>query len=196
MYKSNRKGFTLIELLVVIAIIAVLSVVVILTLNPAELLRQARDSNRISDMASLKSALQLYLADVQLSVYAGSSSVCYASTSSAPTAVGCGARMAGTSPNASTTGTNATKANGQGWVPVNFTQISSGSPLGTEPIDPVNNSVNFYSYAADSTNLAFELNADMESVKYAESGTGDIESKDGGNASGIFETGSAAGLGL
>ena len=38
MKNKNRKGFTLIELLIVIAIIAVLSVVVILSLNPAELL--------------------------------------------------------------------------------------------------------------------------------------------------------------
>src|SRR5579863_4498952 len=66
-HKNSRKGFTLIELLVVIAIIAVLAVVVVLTLNPAELLRQARDSNRISDFATLKSALSLYAEDVNTS---------------------------------------------------------------------------------------------------------------------------------
>src|SRR5208337_1332087 len=64
MKNKRRKGFTLIELLVVIAIIAILAVVVILTLNPAELLRQSRDSNRVSDFATLKSALGLYGADV------------------------------------------------------------------------------------------------------------------------------------
>jgi prepilin-type N-terminal cleavage/methylation domain-containing protein len=58
-----RRGFTLIELLVVIAIIAILAVVVVLTLNPAELLRQSRDSNRVSDMATLTSALNLYNTD-------------------------------------------------------------------------------------------------------------------------------------
>src|SRR3989338_10096227 len=62
--KGNTTGFTLIELLVVIAIVAVLSVVVVLALNPAELLRQARDSNRISDLATLKSALSFYSTDV------------------------------------------------------------------------------------------------------------------------------------
>ncbi len=61
---KNQKGFTLIELLVVIAIIAILAVVVILTLNPAELLRQSRDSNRVSDFATLKSAIGLYSEDV------------------------------------------------------------------------------------------------------------------------------------
>ncbi|MEK7094356.1 MAG: prepilin-type N-terminal cleavage/methylation domain-containing protein [Patescibacteria group bacterium] len=59
----QQKGFTLIELLIVIAIIAVLSVVVVLTLNPAELLRRARDSTRISDMSSLNSALNNYRTD-------------------------------------------------------------------------------------------------------------------------------------
>ena len=61
---KKQKGFTLIELLIVIAIIAILAVVVVLTLNPAELLRQARDSNRISDFATIKSALSLYAEDV------------------------------------------------------------------------------------------------------------------------------------
>src|SRR5271154_2180592 len=78
--KNNRKGFTLIELLVVIAIIAVLAVVVILSLNPAELLRQARDSNRVSDMATFKSAIALYLADVASPSLVGSTTaLCYMS---------------------------------------------------------------------------------------------------------------------
>jgi prepilin-type N-terminal cleavage/methylation domain-containing protein len=57
MYVSSRKAFTLIELLVVIAIIAILAVVVVLTLNPAEILKQSRDSNRVSDMDTLTHAL-------------------------------------------------------------------------------------------------------------------------------------------
>jgi len=44
----KRSAFTLIELLIVIAIIAILSIVVILVLNPAQLLKQSRDSNRVS----------------------------------------------------------------------------------------------------------------------------------------------------
>lgn len=59
----HQSVFTLIELLIVIAVIAILSVVVILVLNPAELLRQSRDSNRIADMASLNSALGIYSSD-------------------------------------------------------------------------------------------------------------------------------------
>src|SRR6185295_4958783 len=84
--RTNRKGFTLIELLVVIAIIAILSVVVILTLNPAELLKQARDSNRISDMATLKSAISLYLADVS-TPFIGTTSIGYFSTAASTSLV-------------------------------------------------------------------------------------------------------------
>ena len=40
-----------------------LSVVVILTLNPAELLRQSRDANRLSDLTTMNSAINLYNTD-------------------------------------------------------------------------------------------------------------------------------------
>ena len=92
--KQNKavKGFTLIELLIVIAIVAILSVVVILTLNPAELLKQTRDSNRISDLSTLKSALSLYLADVTTPILAGDYTRCYYSVTSTPAGgtAGCG----------------------------------------------------------------------------------------------------------
>src|ERR1039457_302059 len=62
-HPHRRSAFTLIELLVVIAIIAILAVVVVLTLNPAQLLAQSRDATRVSDMATLNSALSLYQID-------------------------------------------------------------------------------------------------------------------------------------
>ena len=71
------KGFTLIELLVVIGILAVLSVVIILTLNPAELLKQARDSTRISDLSTVRTAISLYQVDAVGPALLGDSANCY-----------------------------------------------------------------------------------------------------------------------
>ena len=78
-----KRGFTLIELLVVIAIIAILAVVVVLVLNPAELLKQSRDSNRLSDLSTLKTGISLYIQDGQLPNLASSTygfTGCYLST--------------------------------------------------------------------------------------------------------------------
>jgi prepilin-type N-terminal cleavage/methylation domain-containing protein len=63
MKKITNKGFTLIELLVVVAIIAILALVVLLALNPAEMARRSRDSRRLSDLSTLRKAVDLSLAD-------------------------------------------------------------------------------------------------------------------------------------
>ena len=201
---KKQKGFTLIELLVVIAIIAILAVVVVLTLNPAELLRQARDSNRISDFATLKSALGLYAEDVNTStaMYGAQDDIFTAVTS--PTSTTSTYESSSTGAWGFTTSTNtggstnvyilvsstASRAiNGTGWIPVNLTLISSGAPIGALPIDPTNSGYLAYFYAATST--SYKLAAKMESAKYGYSGTGsDVVSTDGGNSTSTYEQGS------
>ena len=89
--KSNKKSvFTLIELLVVIAIIAILMVVVVITLNPGQLLAQSRDSNRLSNMSTLKTALSLYTADVATTTTLGTKGICYSYMSSGSGTTTCG----------------------------------------------------------------------------------------------------------
>ena len=59
--KRSQKGFTLIELLVVIAIIAILAALILAALNSAQ--KGARDSQRLSDLNQMKTALVNYQAD-------------------------------------------------------------------------------------------------------------------------------------
>ncbi len=58
-----RKGFSLVELLVVISIIAVLTAVTLPNFLGAR--EKARDSQRIQDLSSMKSALRIYYNEKQ-----------------------------------------------------------------------------------------------------------------------------------
>jgi len=210
--KNNKKqkGFTLIELLVVIAIIAILAVVVVLTLNPAELLRQARDSNRISDFATIKSAISLYSEDVSTTT-----ALCSSSSTTCSVVVGGGYRLYTADISASVatstyetaaagywgfagsevaiaTSTNFSRAvDSSGWIPLNLNAISSGAPISSWPVDPVNSGQNMYIYAATSTSpQTWKVATKMESVKYSYNGAGDVGTGDGGNSTSTYEQGS------
>lgn len=195
---NKQKGFTLVELLVVIAIVAILLTALLLTLNPAELLKQTRDVNRISDLVTLKKAISVYLAVASGSVL-GDPTKCYISVpigTVGPSGL-CGGLFSATiTASSSATLANYRKVDGNGWIPVNFSSISSGAPLGNLPVDPVNNATYYYAYVSSST-LVFELDASaMESVKYKFGGSGDVVSTDGGNATTTYEVGTASGFAL
>ncbi len=61
MKTTQQKGFTLIELLVVISIISFLSSIILSGFQSARM--KARDSERIQEMRSLRTALGLYQSD-------------------------------------------------------------------------------------------------------------------------------------
>ena len=189
---ESRKGFTLIELLVVIAIIAILSVVVILTLNPAELLRQSRDSNRISDLSVTKSAIAFYLASVTVPSITATSSRCYVGDTVATTT--CVTWFATDTDTPKVQSSTSRAVDGTGWLKINFNSVTAGgSPLSNLPMDPLygnGDAVHFYSYIASSTGLVFKLDAHMESAKYNASGTSDVVSTDGGSDNVSYEAGS------
>ncbi|MCL4392462.1 type II secretion system GspH family protein [Patescibacteria group bacterium] len=197
---KEGEGFTLIELLVVIAILAVLATAVVLVLNPAELIKQGRDSTRISDLAALNSAIALFVADVRNPTWPAAN--CYPNitntiASSTPTC------------NSGTyqTGSTSTAVDGSGWVKINFTQISSGSPLSKLPVDPqagnkvcrdLNGTANAatceYIFTTTSTVGVYEIDAAMESAKYGKGGSADVVSTDNGSSAGWYEVGSGLNL--
>jgi prepilin-type N-terminal cleavage/methylation domain-containing protein len=60
---NKKEGFTLLEMLIVIAVIAVLSAIVIIAINPARQLAQARNVQRASDIRTIYNAVQQYYID-------------------------------------------------------------------------------------------------------------------------------------
>ena len=193
MYKiqnRNNSSFTLIELLVVLALVAILSVVVILTLNPAELIKQARDSNRLSDLSTINTALNLFSADVTAG-FMGTSTVVYVSIPD-NVSLTCGSLGLPALPDGynynCVTSVNLRNTNGTGWVPVNFQRISSNSPISQLPIDPTNTTTTrlYYTYIPGGS---WELNGAIEASKNKLGGSNDLVSKDGGNAISTYEIG-------
>jgi len=162
-----KKGFTLIELLIVIAILAILAGIVIVALNPAELLKQARDGKRIGDLDNLVAALNLYLTDVNSPNLCSSGSGCLAGgVCTATTTLKIFNDNSGGSPVVCGIASSTTVINGHGWVDVDFTAVSGGSPIAMLPLDPLNSSPYLYAYkATTSPNSAFEIDARLESSK-------------------------------
>jgi len=182
----NTKAFTLIELLVVIAILAVLAVAVTLILNPAELIRQGRDSTRLSDLATIEKAIGLYQVD-QPGAWLGTSSIAYVSLPDSNS--DCSSYSTSSLPSLPTgwsyrcvPSASSTAVDGTGWIPIDLTQASFSSPLARLPIDPVNSATSslYYTYYAGS----YELTANVESVRYLTE-----EADDGGELSTMYERG-------
>jgi prepilin-type N-terminal cleavage/methylation domain-containing protein len=190
-----KKGFTLIELLIVVGILAILATLTVLILNPAQLFAQARDTQRISDLGALKSAIALYLATVADPPMSPQTSGNTCGTNYWGTVSGATEYFTG-SPIQSTQVGRA--VDGTGWIPINFNNIPDGSPLSVLPIDPVrpNTAARSYTYQCDNTAKRFEINANMESVRYSNGGANDVESTDGGDNTDVYEVGNDPGLDL
>lgn len=232
MNKSKlEKGFTLLELLIVIAIIAILSVTLILILNPAETLKKARDVQRISDLNTMKVALGLYITatsspDLDASVsnhcltntsgtantaaLISYSAVATDATCTANVAEGADIVSGSTFSTAdfcryvSATASSVTTIDGTGWVPVDFSTFTGGSPIAGLPLDPTNTIATsniptstdlVYRYACQNggaggkPGYVFEFNAQLESDAYTI--TDDKRTKDGGDNSSYYETGNS-----
>lgn len=187
-----RASFTLIEFLIVIGIVAVLSVVVLLllTLNPVQFLKQARDASRLSDMDTLNRAVTLYLGE---GGSLGNTSTTYFSIIDPAATTTAGTDCSGVGgltppPNwtyhcaASST---QRQMDGTGWLPMDFKSLSYRSPFGSLPVDPTNSTSSGYYYTYTPSATAYALAATIESDKYIPKAA-----NDGGYDPGRYETGS------
>jgi prepilin-type N-terminal cleavage/methylation domain-containing protein len=203
----NKKGFTLIELLIVIGILAVLSTATVLMLNPAQMLAESRDTQRMNDLNTLSTAISLMQATATTCNSLGgntSSGVGSACSLTAVPASACGAGHWGSSTAAANPvrlmGTLADAAplytartiTGSGWMMATLNGIGGGAPISTLPIDPANTVANNYQYACDA-NSKYELDVHLESEKYTNATTGK-EATDGGTSATAYETGSTLAL--
>ncbi len=162
-----KKGFTLIELLIVIAILAILAAAVVIVINPAEMLAQARDSQRVSDLNTVRDSLVTYIAQVN-TIELGACTATGRCTANpgfgfGPFASDCGAAIVGRA------------VDGTGWIDVNLTTMAGGAPIPALPIDPTNSTTYFYGYACVDTGgtYSFELDTRLESSKYRSKMTAD-----------------------
>ena len=186
----SRKGFTLIELLIVVGIVAIISTVLVAAINPAEMLRKARDSTRLSDMNTLSKALSLFEVD-QSEAFMGTSSVMYVSLADSSST--CGNLGLPSLPSGWTyncvTASRLYNIDGTGWIPVNFNTLSFSAPLSDLPVDPTNTTSSgfYYRYVAGS----WELNSVFEASERRYGGSKSVVDGDGGDNAAVYEVGSS-----
>ncbi|HBG81525.1 TPA: hypothetical protein DDW69_01650 [candidate division CPR2 bacterium] len=192
MKRNNTKGFTLIELLIVIGILGILAAVVALAINPAEMLRRSRDSQRISDLGTMQTAINLALADTSISL-GGTPNTTYASIATASGVADLTPFTIAGLPDpdifTDIAAANLQLNNGNGWIPVNFGAVSSGAPISALPVDPRNevdpaNPANDYVYRFAHNGTSYKLDCMLESSQ-----NDDREDNDGGNNGDRYEIG-------
>ncbi|MDD5547907.1 MAG: prepilin-type N-terminal cleavage/methylation domain-containing protein [Candidatus Pacebacteria bacterium] len=189
-HAGGQASFTLVELVVVLGILAILATVTLLVVRPDQLFKQSRDTQRLSDLESINKALLLYRS-VEGTSY-GTANIVYVSlpdNSSTCATYALPALPAGWTYSCKTA-TNYRKVDGTGWIPVNFTSVSTtvGQMFAALPIDPTNTATDgfFYTYT---TGSSWEIDAILESAKFRIGGSSDAVSTDGGDSCAVYEVG-------
>lgn len=184
MKKIANKGFTLIELLVVVAIIAILALVVLLALNPVEMARRSRDSRRLSDIGTLRRAIDLSLADGK--TLPGSTGTPYTHNTGEA-----GMLVANSATNL--VGMDVSKylstiPQDPQFTSTTATQVTNGTTCTTTPgKGSVAAGAMVYTFKSDGD--TYELNSYMESGDNCQA-----VANEGGNAAGLYEVGTSLSL--
>jgi len=212
-----QSGFTLLELIIVIGILGILSVSLVIVLNPAEVIKKSRDTQRISDLNTIKRAIGVYQINNPNPKMAGANNTgCKGTTSSdsfyqtasdhiyysypSDIATITATQLDGVTFSAGgaaqVTKANMGKVDGTGWLPIDFATLSGGSPISNLPIDPVNKIADItkptltdlvYRYVCSEKTFMYEIDAVLESTAYTIT---DLKmANDGGNNDSYYEVG-------
>jgi hypothetical protein len=147
------------SILLVLLMLTGLLLILSFCISPSRLMEKSRDARRASDLNQLVNATNLYLADNKNFDHLKTAEV-YSSLN------------------------KETSLTANGWLPLNFQSISSGTPLTRLPIDPLNNATHYYRFGVDVVNKTFELDGVLESGENA----GQM-ANDGGNNPMRYELG-------
>ena len=195
--KNRKKGFTLIELVVVVFIIAIISLVLYFLLNPAELLKQSRDGNRLSALNTIDKSVSSFYADGlntnPSKLFIGTSSIVYISIPDPLATSSAGDQCQGLNLSSIPVGWNYhcapsstyLKTDGTGWIPINFSLFSGGSPISVLPVDPTNTTSSCEYYAYTTTGNNYEVVGRFESLKNQP-----VMANDSGQYPDLYEKGS------
>ncbi len=160
----KNQGFTLTQVLIVLAIFAILTGVAVGLLRPSGILEKTRDAQRFSDINTLATVINLYLADgYNFDNLEGTYSSIDLGFSSSE---------------------DRQNIDGTGWIPLDFTNISTALPFSVLPLDPLNNVQHHYRFAASVDNKTYELNCHFESIENISKAA-----TDNGSSDDIFEIG-------
>lgn len=146
--------------LVILVVLAGLIYLGLKFINPSKYLNKTRDQQRISDLAKIQTALDLYIADNKNFDKLKFNQI-YDSAS------------------------NQTGLDGSGWLPLNLLSASVPMPISFLPVDPLNKDGFYYQIGVNPQAKTYEIDCRLESADYSTKAK-----NDGGNNLDFYEIGS------
>lgn len=157
----RKREIVILIINIILTIVLIVSVICFcgFYLHPSKYLGKSRDKQRLSDLANIKTALDLYVADGGNFDWLETGKI-YTSLNSS------------------------VAIDGQGWLPINFKTVLSGVPLDVLPVDPLNDGLYSYRVGVNVREQTYEIDCRLEKP----SGLAKAEN-DGGDSADWYEVG-------